>query len=83
MTIATLHDAVPMFGFAALLLAGALLLSFGSWWVLRRSGWGTWRIVGALGLIVASVPAWGYGLLFALIGWASVGCSPDAYECPF
>ena len=86
--IATMHDALPLFGFAALLIAGAALLDLGAWWTLRgkslrrlrpRAG----RIAFATVLAVASLPAWAYGALLALIGWASVGCAPDAYECPF
>jgi hypothetical protein len=83
MMLATLHNALPLYGLAALLLAGAILLTFGSWWILRGGRRGAGRVVGALVLAFASVPAWGYGLFVALIGWAATGCAPDAYECPF
>jgi hypothetical protein len=88
MMIATMHDALPLFGFAGLILGGAAFVVAAAVWVLRaaaprqrlpRAG----RFAVAAALAVVSVPGWVYGGFFALIGWATVGCSPDAYECPF
>jgi hypothetical protein len=88
MIFATMHDALPLFGFAGLIIIGAVVLDAGAVWVVRAAA--VRRRLPAFGrfgvaavLAVASLPAWAYGLLFALFGWATVGCAPDAYECPF
>ena len=31
---------------------------------------------------LASLPAWLYGLIFAVLAVGAIGCPPDAYECP-
>ena len=86
--IATVHDALPIFGFAGLIILGAALLDLGAVWTVRAVA--VRRHVPAFGrfgiatvLAVASLPVWAYGLFFGLIGWATIGCAPDAYECPF
>ena len=88
MMIATLHDALSIFGFGAAILAGAVLLDVAAVWMLRaatarqRIAPGGRYALATL-LVIGSLPVWMYGLFFALIGWATVGCAPDAYECPF
>jgi len=84
---ATMNDAVPFLGYAGLIIVGAVLLDLGAVWIARAAA--VRRRVPAVGrfgiaavLAVASLPVWAYGLFFALIGWAAVGCAPDAYECP-
>jgi hypothetical protein len=88
MIFATMHDALPIFGFAGLIILGAAVLNLGAVWTLRASAVRrrmpkVGRVGVAAVLAVASLPVWGYGLLFALFGWATIGCAPDAYECPF
>jgi hypothetical protein len=87
MLIATMHDALPLFGLGGLLIAGAVLLDLGAVWMIRAAA--VRRRVPPLGrlgvaavLALGSLPVWAYGLFAALIGWAAVGCAPDAYECP-
>jgi hypothetical protein len=85
MMIATMHDAMPVFGYAlgagviaALLLAGAWL-TFRAREKLPRGG----RIAIAAVLAVVSVPAWAVTGLLVLFALAIGDCPPDAYECPF
>ena len=88
MMIATLHDALDIFGFGAAILAGAVLLDVAAVWMLRAAkakqkiAPGGRYALAAL-LVIGSAPAWMYGLFFVLIAWATTGCPPDAYECPF
>jgi hypothetical protein len=51
--IVTMHDALPLFGFAAAAL-----------------------------IVAGGLPVYATTLLLGLIGWAAIGCAPDAYECP-
>jgi hypothetical protein len=88
MLIATMHDALPILGYAGLIILGAALLDLGAVWTVRSAA--VQRRLPAFGrfgiaavLAVASLPVWAYGLFFALFGWAAADCPPDAYECPF
>jgi hypothetical protein len=81
-TLATLHNAVPVLGIAALLLIPALGSLWLIRWTLRTSASRVRRIAFALVIALASLPVWAWALLYLLMGWATIGCGPDAYECP-
>jgi ABC-type dipeptide/oligopeptide/nickel transport system permease component len=87
MMFATMHDALPAFGFGALILVGAVLLDFAGVWFLRATGahrfQKTTRVGAGSTLILLSVPVWAFGLFCVLIAMAIGDCPPDAYECPF
>jgi hypothetical protein len=126
MLIATLHDALPIFGFTALALVGCAGPLLWAHWTMRGTRW-AWQtaavitvgiaiaiiasgeplllivvamMVGgavlarrefqpvaqklaAVFIVGAGIPLYGFTLILGLIAWASVGCAPDAYECPF
>jgi hypothetical protein len=84
MMIATWHDALPFFGYTALLLIASSVPVLAAIWTLRaqaprrRLG----RHVVAAVLVVAGLPLYAYTALLALLAIAAIGCAPDAYECP-
>jgi hypothetical protein len=125
MPIATMHDALPIFGFAALALVACAGPPLWAHWVLRGRPWagraaaaitavGTvalvaagepllliavalgvgfavlarrhfergGRMVAAALIVAGGLPFYAMTLLLALLGWAAIGCAPDAYECP-
>jgi hypothetical protein len=85
--LATLHDSLPLFGYAALLLLASCVPVLAAMWTLRaeaprrRLGRAGRHVVAAV-LVVAGIPVYAYTALFALLAIASIGCAPDAYECP-
>ena len=86
MMIATMHDALPIYGYAALSGLAALLLVAGAWWIwhgdeLRGRPSGL-RLATAVVVAIASLPAWVFTVLAVLFGLATAGCAPDSYECP-
>jgi uncharacterized membrane protein len=87
MMIATVHDALPIYGDAALAaLAGVLLLA-AAWWTARaRAPREKLPVLGRIAitsaLVVASLPAWAFAGLALLFALATADCAPDAYECP-
>jgi hypothetical protein len=126
MTIATMNDALPLFGFMALalvgcggpvlwaiwtvrgrrwawqsaavitagiviaiiasgepLLLGVVAIMVGGAVLARREFQPTAQKVAAVFIVGAGLPLYGLTLVIGLIAWATVGCAPDAYECPF
>ena len=88
MMIATMHDALPIYGYAALGALAALVLAAAAWWTARgtapRQKLPTGgRIAITVALAIASLPAWAFTGLAVLFGLAVADCPPDAYECPF
>jgi hypothetical protein len=87
MLIATMHDALPIFGIAALLLAACCVPLGPALWILRgeaprrRLGKVGRRVVAAV-VAIAGLPLYAYAAPYLLIGIAAIGCAPDAYECP-
>jgi hypothetical protein len=125
MPIATMHDALPLFGFAGLAVVGCAAPLLWAHWTVRGRAW-AWRVaaaitaVGAIALVAvgeplllivvalgvgfavlarrhferggqlvaavlivgAGLPLYAITLFLALLGWAAIGCAPDAYECP-
>jgi hypothetical protein len=89
MTIfATASDAWPILGIGALALAACALPALLAWctikgkWIaarMPRAG----RIVAATGLVLAGTPLYVWTFFVIVIGLATYGCPPDAYECPF
>jgi hypothetical protein len=87
MMIATWHDALPFFGYTALLLIASSVPVLAAIWTLRaqaprrRLGRVGRHVVAAV-LVVAGLPLYAYTALLALLAIAAIGCAPDAYECP-
>ena len=89
MTIfATASDAWPILGIGlAALAACAIPMLLARWTVksarvaqrLPRAG----RIATAAMLVIAGTPLYIWTFFAIMIGLATYGCPPDAYECPF
>jgi hypothetical protein len=87
MLLATWHDAVPMFGISALLLAASALPFVLGVLILRSErAWRRFpryaRHVAAALVVIAGLPLYACTAFFVLIAIATVGCAPGAYECP-
>jgi hypothetical protein len=74
MTIATMHDALPFFEFAALALAGCAAPALWALWTVRGRAW-AWRLaaaitaVGGIAIAASGEPAW-LLLVAAVVGFA-------------
>ena len=86
--IATASDAGPILVIAlAALAACAVPMLLARWtlksaWVAQRLPRGG-RIAAAAMLVIAGTPLYIWTFFVIVIGLATYGCPPDAYECPF
>ena len=78
--LATWHDALPVFGIAGLLVA-ASATPVGVGVMILRAKRRRRHVIAGL-VVIAGLPLYAYTALYLLIAVATVGCAPDAFECP-